>query len=226
MYVNNEQTKTKILEIAGELRSLAHNARNFKKHTVAVQSDETMSEPYKKSKIEDMRASYEKTLNEKKAKIVELLNDIIPLVEENEAVYNLDIPDFANTMAIITASEGKLDPKLMDGIKLKFAGHYQALQAIKAAFERYEVELSKYGYDEYICPVGFAIPTLITAAENIEREETSVFIDLMDIFKKIIRFGEVRGIEFSEDAKTFGDGFDEEAGALFARRVMGLPEEQ
>lgn len=226
MYVNNEQTKSKILEIAGELRSLAHNARNFKKHTVAVQSDETMADTYKQSQIESMRAKYVATYAEKKAKIVELLNDIIPLVEGNEAVYNLDIPDFANTMAIIMASEGKLSPELMDGIKQKFAGHYQALQAIKAAFERYEVDLSKYGYDEYTCPVGFAIPTLITAAENIEREETTIFIGLMDIFKKIIRFGEVRGIEFSEDAKTFGDGLDDEAAESLARRAMGLPDKQ
>lgn len=222
MYVNNEQTKNKILDIAGELRKLAHSAKDFRKRTVAILQDETMSEPYKNSKIEDMRTAFTATYDEKREKIVDLLNDIIPLVEENEKKYNLDIPDFANTMSIITASQGNLPIETIESIKLNYAGHYQALLAIRAAFERYEVDLSKYGYDEYTQKGEFAISNLITAAVNIEREETTISLDLVKLFKAVIRFGEVRGIEFSEEAKTFGDGFDDEAEEILARRVMGL----
>lgn len=222
MKVNHEQTKNKIFDIAGLLREQARYAKNYKQEQIKITSDEMLAQKYKNDRLAELMAAYIAKHKETKEKVVALLNDITPIELEQEAILEFDVPEFQNTLAAINAAQGRLPADVMTGIKLNFAGQYQALLSIKAAFERYEIDLAPYGYEEYTTSAGFAIQPLIHAAENIEQEETSTIIDLQELFKKVIHFGEVRGIKFSEEAKTFGDGVDDEVRELLALKVMGL----
>ena len=223
MKVNHEQTKNKIFDIAGLLREQARYAKTYRQSTQKLLDDETLAQDYKNNEIAKLRQAYIAKYNDTKTKIVDLLNEIATLELENEAVTEFDIPEFANTISVINSAQGKLPADVIHGIKYNFAGHYQVLNSIKAAFERYEIDLAPYGYEEYTTSAGFAINKLITSAENIEQDEVSTVVSLLQLFKDIIHFGEVRGIEFTENAKTFGDGVDdEETKEIIARRAMGL----
>lgn len=108
----------------------------------------------------------------------------------------------------------------MDGIKKKFAGYHQAMLSIVAVFNRYGIDLKPYNYEEYTTSVAIAIRPLLDAAGNLEREETSSFISLMNLHNDVIRFGEVRGIIFSDEEKTFV--IDDDMREFLARQSMGL----
>lgn len=224
MKVNHEQTKNKIFDIAGLLREQARYAKAYRQNTQKLLDDKTLAEDYKNNEIAKLRTAYIAKYNDTKTKVVEKLNEIIPLELENEAILEFDIPEFANTMSAINSAQGKLPAEVMESIKLNFAGHYQVLNSIKAAFERYEIDLTPYGYEKYTTRAEFAIRDLITSAENIEQDEVSTIVSLNQLFNAIIHFGEVRGIEFTENAKTFGDGVDDEVRDILARRAMGLME--
>ena len=138
-----------------------------------------------------------------------------------EKILEFDTPEFSNTLAAINAAQGNLPADVINGIKLNFAGQYQALITIKSAFDRYGIDLAPYGYEEYITSAGFAIQPLISAAKNIEQDEVSTVLSLKNLFDDILKFGKVRGIEFTPAEETFGE-YDEEDRELIARRAMGL----
>lgn len=220
MRVNHEQTKRLILNIVDMLRNQAQTAKKFKGDSDVLIADNRMSQEFKNERIEELRNNYNAKYNEIKEKVEEKLNAIIPIELENEKILEFDVPEFANTLAVINAAQGKLPSDIIEGIKLNFAGQYQALLAIKATFERYEVDLSAWNFEEYTTSAGFAIQSLITQASNIEQSEVSTFISLQKLFRAVIRFGEVRGIKFSASEKTFASN-DETSEAL-ARQAMGL----
>lgn len=224
MKVNHEQTKTKIFDIATLLREQARYAKNYKQEQIKITSDDTYAQEYKNSKIDELRKLYNAKHTETKTKIVEKLNEIREIELEQEKILDLDIPEFANTIAAISAANGKLPSDIITGIKLKFAGHYQALMAIKAIFDRCEIDLAPFGYEEYITSASFVIDALVNEAENMEQEEVASIVSLQQLFNNIIHFGEVRGIKFSDGDKTFGDGVDDEVREILARRAMGLPD--
>lgn len=223
MKINHERTKNKILEITGLIRGQAQAATEYRQKSLNITQDETMSQNYKDEQIERLRDEYIRKYEETKQGLTKKLDEIIPLELENEAVLEFDIPEFANTMTAINAAEGNLPENVIKSIKLTFAGNYQALLSIRAAFERYGIDLEKYGYNEYTESVNTAITPLILEAENIERSEISTFISLRSLFRNVIKFGEVRGINFSESQKDFGEGYNEEAANILARQAMGLP---
>lgn len=222
MKVNHDKTKNLIFDIAGILREQARYAKNYRKSIADISADTTYSQDYKSNAIAQLRTKYDEKYHDTKEKVVAKLDEIVLVELENESVLEFDIPEFSNTVAAINATQGKLPAEVMESIKLNFAGHYQVLSAIKAAFDNYDIDLAHYKYEEYTTSAAFAIETLKNAAENIEYSETATIISLHQLFKDVIHFGEVRGIEFSDDAKTFGEGVDDEVRDALARRAMGL----
>ncbi len=220
MKVNHEQTKNIILSIVEMLKTQAQVAKKYKADLDTVTADEMISQKLKNDRIAELRNNYIAKHSELKDKVEEKLNAIISIELENEKILELDVPEFSNTLAAINAAKGHLPSEVIDSIKLNFAGQYQALLAIAAAFKNYGVELSKYGYSEYTASVKAAINPLIIQAQNIEQSETSTFISLRKLFKDVIRFGEVRGIKFSDSDKTFP--FDDEIRTLISKQAMGL----
>lgn len=224
MKVNHETTKSRILDILGILREQARYAKIYKQECKKVLDDDMLAEKYKTDKVESLRVAYITKHNENKAKVVALLNEIATIETGQEKILDFDIPEFANTVAVINTAKGKLPADVMEGIKLNFAGYYQVLLSIQAVFEQFDIDLTPYNYHEYTTSAGVAVLPLIHAAENIEQEETSTIVSLHKLFKDVIHFGEVRGIEFSGPAKTFGEGIDEEVQETLTRRAMGLDE--
>ena len=135
MKVNHEQTKNKILDIVGLLREQARYAKSYEQEQIKITSDEMLAQKYKNDKLAELMTAYIAKYKETKEKVVALLNDIVPIELEQEKILEYDIDEFSNTLAAINAAQGKLPADVMESIKLNFAGHYQALLSIKAAFE-------------------------------------------------------------------------------------------
>jgi hypothetical protein len=221
MKVNHEQTRGKIIEITELLKAQAVTAQNFKENSNKVLADESLSQKYQNDRIAELRENYIVKHKETKEKVIAILEEISPLELENEKILEYDIPEFANTMSAINSTQGKLPADVMESIKLNFAGHYQVLLSIKAAFEHYGIDLTPYKYEVYVTSAAFVINDMMKMAENLELSESSSFIALRQLHAKVIRFGEVRGIKFSPDEKTFGSISEDVSDAL-ARQVMGL----
>lgn len=221
MKVNHEQTRGKIIEITELLKVQAVTAQNFKENSNRVLADESLSQKYQNDRIAELRENYIAKHKETKEKVIAILEEIAPLELENEKILEYDIPEFANTMSAINSTQGKLPADVMESIKLNFAGHYQVLLSIKAAFEHYEIDLTPYKYEEYVTSAASVINDMIKMAENLELSESSSFIALKQLHAKVIRFGEVRGIKFSEEERTFGSVSEAVSDAL-ARQAMGL----
>ena len=222
MKVNHTQTRNKIFSIAELLKAQANYVKNHRQEQRKITLDEKLSQSYKANRLEDLRTAYTAKHIETKEKIVALLDEIAPIEREQENVFELDVAEFGNTLAAINATEGKLPPEVITGIKLNFAGQFQALLCIKAAFDRYNIDLKPYGYEEYTTKAEFTLRSLVAAVSDIEQEESGAIIGLHDFFKKLVRFGEVRGIMFDDDFKSFGSDVDEEISDTIARKAMGL----
>lgn len=222
MKVNHDRTKKIIIDITDILRAQAQVAKNFKVESDKVTENKTYSQAYQAEKIDALRREYDIKYNGTKDEVAKKLEEILNIELENEQILEFDVPEFANTLAAINAAKGKLPENVISNIKLNFAGQYQALLTIAATFENYGVEVSRYGYDDYLRSVSLAIEPLIIQARNIERSEVSTAISLKKLLKNVIHFGEVRGITFSENVKTLGDGLDDDASNQLARRAMGL----
>ena len=220
MKVNHDETKGIILSIVEMLKTQVQVAKKYKADSDAVTADEMISQKLKNERIAELRDNYIAKHRELKDKVEEKLNAIIPIELENEKILELDVPEFSNTLAAINTSKGHLPSEVIESIKLNFAGQYQALLAIKSAFERYEVDLKPWKYDEYTASVNYAIKPLIIQAQNLEQSEASTSISLRKLFKDVIRFGEVRGIKFSDSDKTFP--FDDEIRTSALKKAMGL----
>lgn len=221
MKVNHEQTKNKILDICKVLRTQAAYAKRFRQESLNVTTDEMLAQKYKNDRLAELREAYNAKYNETKTRIVEILGQIAEIEHEQEKILEFDVPEFSNTIAAINAAQGKLPADVITNIKLNFAGQYQILMTIKAAFERYEIDLVPYGYEEYTTSAGFVLPGLIHKAENIEQDEISTLLSLKNLFDDVLKFGKVRGITFTPTEETFNE-FDEEDRELLARRAMGL----
>ncbi len=225
MKVNHENTKSKILEIAGVIREQANYTKTYKQNKSNVLADETYSEAYKNERLEKLHVDYLTHHKEVKNKLKGMLNEIMSYELENEAVVEFDIPEYTNTVATITASRNTLSADVINGIILNFAGHYQILNTLKAIFKSNGIDVQYYNFGEYAVSAREAVPKLISVAENIEQEENTAIISLKNLLSSVIRFGEVRGIKFDDDAKSLGSDIDSEASTIIARRAMGLPVE-
>ena len=224
MKINHDVTKTQIIGITELLRKQAENATTYRAAKVAVGADEMMSQKYQQDKITALRESYIAHLNDTKAQIIEKLNAILDDELIQESVLECDVPEFANTLAAINAANGVLPIEVMNSIKHNFAGQYQVLLAIRAAFERYEIDLEKCEYtDMYFSSAAMVLPGLINQAETLEQSEVATFASLKQLFRNVIHFGETRGISFTDFEKDFGEGNNEEADEVIARMAMGLP---
>ena len=69
MKINHEQTKTKINEVIGLLRSQALYAKNFRKEALKVNQDEMLAQKYKNDKLAELRAAYNAKYEETKTKL-------------------------------------------------------------------------------------------------------------------------------------------------------------
>ena len=125
-------------------------------------------------------------------------------------------------MAAINASEGKLPYEVIDNIKFNFAGQYQALNTIVAALKRYGVDLSGYGYENYLKSASNYVSELQIKVENIELSKDATLFSLRDLFDEIIIFAETRGIKLNADDALFGELSEEEKQDFLTRRAMGL----
>ena len=221
MKVNHEQTKTKIIAICEALREQANNAKAFREESAKVLEDKTFTQEYKEKMLSNLRDGYNANYNTTKTKVVEILGEIEEIELEQEKIFELDIPEFSNTLAAIDAAQGNLPADVINSIKLNFAGYMQALNVIKSAFGRYGVDLEPYGFNEYATSAGFAIEVLKRTTENIEQEEVATVLSLKNLYNDIIAFGKTRGIEFDAEQESFGD-IDEDAQDIIARRAMGL----
>ena len=222
MKINHEITRKNIIEITGLLRTQATVATNYRNTKTAIENDENMSQKYQQESLAQQRENYIAKLCETKEKIKERLEIILEDELKQETILEYDVPEFSNTLAVIDATQGQLPDEVIKNIKYNFAGQYQVLLSINAAFGKYGIELSKYGYDEYLRSASAVIQELIHEAKNIEQSEVSTFVSLRNLFSDIIKFGEVRGIKFSESEKDFREGHNEEADDIFAKQVMGL----
>lgn len=222
MKVNHDATKAKIISIKYNMEELASAAKKYRNDAQEILQNGRMSQSFQNERIAELRADYYAKHESLKGIILEKLNDVQTLEIDTERICELDVPEFANTIAAINAAQGKLHPDVMEGIKLNFAGQYQALQTIAAAFDRYEVNLEKHGYGEYLSSAAVILPDIIDYADNMEQDKTVVLVSLSTLFKKIIRFGETRGIHFTDNEKAF-DALDDDARDIMARQAMGLP---
>lgn len=223
MKVNHEQTKRLIIDIVGILREQAHNTQNYRKSRDDVLSDENTSDSYKHEKIQAMCENYLAGLEKTKEMVSDKLNTILEIESENDDILEYDIPEFANTLSAINSAHGKLPPSVMGHIKLNFAGHYQVLKTIVAAFEHYEIDIKQYSYDEYIENANSQIAILLEKASNLEQSEISGVLALKKLCNDVIHFGELRGLEFTDSEKSFGVEIDDAAAEILARSAMGLP---
>lgn len=222
MKVNHDKTKNLIINITDILKTQAQVAKNFKVESDRINADKTYSQKYKADLIAKSREDYNVKYNETKDKITAKLEEILKIELKNEEILELDVPEFSNTLAAINSAQGNLPGYVIENIKINFAGQYQALSIIAAAFENYNVNLSKYGYTEYLRSADIAIEQLINKTRDIEQSEISTFISLKNLLKDVIRFGEVRGITFNENVKTLGADIDDEARMILARKAIGL----
>lgn len=222
MKVNHDKTKNLIIDITDILRAQAQVAKKFRAESNTVNEDKTYSQKYKADLIAKLRENYDAKYNGTKDKITAKLEEILKIELENEEILELDVPEFANTLAAINSAQGNLPGYVIENIKINFAGQYQALSTIAAAFENYNIDLSKYGYTEYLRSAAITIEQLINKTRDIEQSEISTFISLKNLLEDVIRFGEVRGITFSENVKTLGADMDDEARTILARKAMGL----
>lgn len=222
MKVNHDKTKSLILNITKLLKAQIQTAKKYKADSDNILSDRLISQEYKNEQIEELRNAYLAKHSETKEKAENALNEILELELENEKILEFDVPEFSNTLAVINAAKGNLPSEVIESIKINFAGQYQTLLAIKSAFERYGVDLKKFGFEEYTISAGSAVKELIYQAQNIEQSETSTIVSLRKLFKDVIRFGEVRGINFSKSEKTLTADIDDEARKILTRKAMGL----
>lgn len=222
MKINHEITRKNIIEITGLLRTQATVATNYINTKTAIENDENMSQKYQQESLAKQRENYIAKLCETKEKIKEKLVFILNEELKQEEILEFDVPEFSNTLSAINAAQGKLPEEIIKNIKYNFVGQYQVLLSIKAAFKQYGIELSKYGYDEYLRSAAFVIEDLINKTEDIEQSEVSTFVSLRNLFRDVIRFGEVRGLKFTDSEKDFGEGHNEKADDILARKAMDL----
>lgn len=218
--------KAKILEVSDILRNQAEYADNYKKQQIEIQSNKTYSQEYQNERIAELRSLYIEKYNETKTKVIEKLNAVINTEKENEAVFDCGSSEYANTINMITSSSDKLSPEVINAIKLKFAGQYLVLNSIRSVFKHcgVDVDAKPYCYSEFTKKAEEELAEVIILTENAEQEETTAMISLRNIFRKLIRFGEVRGITFSEEERTFSYDMLDEEEEIRARKSMGLSE--
>lgn len=225
MKVNHDATKSIIYDIAGLLREQARRAMAYEKETQEIAQNPAYAESYKTKEIEKKRVAYIATHNDTQTQVAELIERMAEEEKKQEEILELDIPEYANTVASIQAAKGDLPAIAIDAIKKNFAGHYQALLIIKKLFSiyNYGIDLRVHGYEEYTQSAEHATMPLIKAAQNLELSGSAAPFSMYKLFRDVIRFGEVRGIKFSENEKAFVDGIEEDnLKEMQTRKAMGL----
>lgn len=223
--INHDTTKARIIAIGNVLRAQAVYARDYKKQCVNITVDDMMTQKYKDEKLKTLRESYDAKHNETKVEIVKLLNEIAEIEAENEAVYSVDGFVLNNTLALIQTTKGDLPEEVVDGMVKTFNGNYLAARAIRAAFEAFGAEETALKFKDCTTTAYITIDALLKKAENLEYSADTTVISLRNLLNDAVRFGETRGIVFSDAEKKLGDGLDETAIEYMARREMGLPVE-
>lgn len=222
MKITHEKTKALVLDALELIKEQAKVAKTFKTALAEVETNQDYSELYKKEQIEKLRTGYIAKYNEAKEKISEKLNAILDAEVEQENILEFDVPEFSNTLAAINASEGKLPYEVIDNIKINFAGQYQALNTIVSALKRYGIDLSGYGYENYLKSASNYVSELQIKVENIELSKDATLFSLRDVFDEFVTFAETRGIKLSSDATLFIELSEEEKQDFLTRRAMGL----
>lgn len=220
MKINHDKTKGYILSICDLLKCQTKAAKEFKAEKEKVLTDNMLSEEYKNNCVAALRENYIAKYKETKVAIVKKLEAIILAEKENESILEYDVPEFSNTLAAINSAKGNLPSNVIESIKLNFAGQYQALLTIQAAFERYGVNLKDYKFNIYTTVAETAVNALIIQAENIELSEMSAFISLKKLYDNVISFGEIRGIVFTDEQKEYP--FSDEVRTEILKKSMRL----
>lgn len=216
MKINHEQTKIKLLEIT-ELIKKQYDALNVfntsKKETLG---NEMWAEKAKTDKINELWDTYMNGLSETKTAILERLETIRELEKVNEQILELDVPEFANTLAV--CKSGLLPLDCLENVLKQFAGQRQILLILQRCFsdETYASEFNKYTVD-----IDTVINKLIIVVDNLEQSPDSAAISLQTLFDDVISFGECHGVSFSEYEKTSGISTDDEKEQQL-RKAMGL----
>lgn len=200
MKINHEQTKIKLLEIT-ELIKKQNDALNVfntsKKETL---SNEMWAEKAKTDKVNELWNTYMNGLSETKTTILERLETIRELEKANEQILELDVPEFANTLAV--CKSGLLPFDCLENVLKQFAGQRQILLILQRCFsdETYASEFDKYTVD-----IDSAVESLIFSVRTLEQSNPyNAAINLQQMFDDIISFGECHGVKFSESERTSG----------------------
>lgn len=230
MKITHETTKTLINEVNELLKAQGRKARNYKEEKAKIEIDKTYSQGYQQELIHKLREDYLNSIQQTKEKALEKLNKMLEFEIEQENILELDVPEFANTLNLIKASRGELNPKVIKSIVLNFAGQYQILKSFNDLFAEYFDEnnsdekpfLQKYVDVTYFLSAEVLLSDVQKAVENIEVSEVSTCMSLRNIFKALIHFGETRGLTFTDSEKDSTDIINEAEDVDLARQVMGL----
>lgn len=222
MKVNHESTKTVLLQIIDELRAQADRATKYNAESHEITENQQISITYKQNLIDDMRVKYLASLEESRSAMRALIERLLAYESDQDKIIEYDVPEYANTIATIKATKGQLPADVIKLIKYNFAGQYNNLVSIATLFKMYGIDVLEYGYKEYVRDAVDALTEIDIMIENMETSAESVHIDLRNIMRKVVTFGEVRGLTFADEEKSLGAFNDEIAEDLLVDKVMGL----
>lgn len=222
MRINHEKTYNNILEVVKLLNAQGNSAKNYLKEYHEIVDGTDHSQEYKNRKTEELMVAYYEGYGERKKAIREVIGKIAEDEAINDAIVELDVPEYSNTVAIIRATEGKLPHEFIKNIKDNFAGNYNAISSIVALLEFYGLKPDSYGFKEYARHSSDALNEIDIMVGNLERSQEAVFLDLRMIYEKIVTFGKVRGLMFSDEVLNDDALRDEVAEEEIAKRVMGI----
>lgn len=219
MKINHNKTKELIRECLKAIEEMAIAADTYKKKNIEVTSDDRLSRDYKEKQIDELRKAYFYMYDKTKETLLDRLKEIEEAERLNEAILELDIPEYANTLNTVVAAKGKLPEQVVKTILKTFAGHHQLLCSLREVFERFGVKTDIFA--PYTMTISGKTEGLRVLAGNIERSEHSSFIDLNKLYALFVDMGEKLGISFPDEVRQFTAISDVISDAM-VREVMGL----
>ena len=221
MAIYHEKTKAKILEIQKVLQDMRHFASVAIDNMSNIAKDETRSQQYKTEQTEKFRLAWLEKHSELRGMLQKKTEELIPMEEEYEGIFDFESPAFANTLKLIETTKGNLSRHMIDSIRENFSGDHYALTAISEALKAQGNDRD-YRIDEYAAPAEEKIIALVKEAKNMEAEPSGAIVKSVEFYSHLVRFGETRGIKFSDTERIVGGNVSDVAEDYMVRRVMGI----
>ncbi|MBQ4544074.1 MAG: hypothetical protein II996_00705 [Oscillospiraceae bacterium] len=219
MKINHNNTKELIKDCLTTIREQAIAADTYKKKRIAIESDQRLARDYQQKQIDELRNAYFYMYDKTKETLKDRLDKIEAEELKNEAILELDIPEYANSLSTVVAAKGKLPEDVVATMLKTFAGHHQLLCSLESVFEQFDVKTGVFS--SYTMRISEKVQKLKTLAGNIERSEVSSFIDLNKLYTMFVDMGEKLGLSFPDDVRQF-TAISETVGDAMAREAMGL----